>query len=237
MTSSDYPDDFELINKMQAAKLRAEDFDRHQRAEAGLTTGDGSNHKSKDKDKSRLAERRGQSGVELSALDKAMLDPVYAAAYQGLSDAIAQAETLTETAIADAKADIAEMEAGAGRLPDGRIVFKDKNGNVVTADGRKIDQDVAAGVIFPEGAASYEDYAKRKKDLHELEQYQTDIIGGARDAISDPDNPPSKDEIESWEKRVENGKPEILKPQFQDDFTNSSLENGSSLASDKPQLL
>lgn len=46
MTSSNTPQDteFKFISRLQAAKEKAEDFERHQRAGAGLETGDGSNH-------------------------------------------------------------------------------------------------------------------------------------------------------------------------------------------------
>ncbi len=211
MTSGKYPDDFEFITAMQNAKARAEDLDRFNRAQAGLETGDGNRHNNKDKDKALIAGRRSSDLTQLTALDRALEDPAYAQAYWELVDTLNKYESATSAVISQEQADIAEMEADAGRLPDGTIVFKDGNGDVFTADGKRIDPDTAAGVRWPKNAPSWEEYQQRKKELEELRRYQIDVIGRVRDRINDPENPPSKDDLERWREELQKKAPQILR--------------------------
>lgn len=152
----------------------------------------------------------------LSKLDQWLQDPEYAALYNGVLDLIARAEAVTETAIAMAKTDLAEMEANAGRLLDGTAVFMDQNGDVFTADGQTVDPDIAAGVQWPDGAPSYEDYLRRRTDLEELLRYQTDTLGGTRDRLNDPENPPTPDELRDWERRIESEAPDAIKTKIEE---------------------
>lgn len=212
MSSGKFPDDFEFITAMQSAKARAEDADRFNRAQAGLETGDGNRHNNKERDKALLAARRGTDLSQLTALEQALADPVYAQVYVGLANTLSAYEGATASAIKQAQSDIADMEAGAARLPDGTIVFKDANGDAYTADGEKVDPDVAAGVQWPEGAASREDYLKRRKELEGLRRYEVEVLGRARDRMTDPDNPPSKEELEDLQRDVEEKAPEAVRP-------------------------
>ena len=211
MSSGRFPDDFEFITAMQSAKARAEDLDRFNRAQAGLETGDGNSHNNKERDKALLAARRGGDISQLTALEQALSDPGYAQAYQGLADTLSAYESATASAISEAESDIADMEANAARLPDGTVVFRDANGDVYTADGEKVGPDVAAGVEWPEGAASREDYLKRKKELEELRRYEVEVLGRARDRMNDPDNPPSKDELRELQRDIEEKAPEAVR--------------------------
>ena len=237
MTSGDYPDDFELITALQNAKANAEDFERSQRALAGLETGDGSNHNHKAKDKNLLAQREKGIADQLTALQEALQNPAYAAAYGAFMEILEQAEALTATAIAEAKADLADMENGAGRLPGGVAVFKDANGNVFTADGKPVDPAVAAGVQWPDNAPSWEAYQQRRKELDDLHRYQVDVLGVARDRVTDPDTPMTKEELEGWQKRMENEAPDLAKPEADSSRAATSEIKESSLNVSSPELL
>ena len=237
MTSDEFPDDFELITAMQSAKLRAEDFDRHQRAEAGLETGDGNRHNNKDKNKTMLAQSRSGLSETLTALQEALENPEYARAYKAVSDLLDRIESTTAKAIAATEQDIAEMEANAGRLPDGTLVFRDQHGNVLTADGEPVEPALAEGVIFPPGAVSYQDYQKRKQELDDLQIYQIDVLGSARDRLNDPDTPPTKQELDEWEQRIKEEAPEMLKSQLASNIQDANPELSDSLKVDKPNFL
>lgn len=196
MTSDD-KDSFELITAMQNAKARAEDWQRHNDAIAERNNGYRNRHSVKDDARAIQSGRR--SDVTLTALEEALKDPEYAAAYERVSDLLSRAETATENALADAKADLEGMMENAAKLPDGRAVFKDEHGNVWTEDGELVEPDVAAGIQWPDGAASYEDYLNAKKRIEDLETYLYDILGPARDKMDDPKNPPSRNDLRGIE--------------------------------------
>ncbi len=210
MTPGEFSDktDQKFIARLQNAKVNAEDFDRSQRAAAGLETGDGSNHNHKGSDRRLYAKGR-KGGSAISALDLALQDQEYAALYQDVSVLLSNIETATEAALERAQKALDDVTKNAARLPDGRAVFKDKDGNVWTEDGKRVDPKTTAGIVWPDGAPTREEYLERRRALEELRRYQVDVIGKARDRMNDPDDPLSKDELKRIQKMLEETNPAV----------------------------
>ncbi|MEO1136755.1 MAG: hypothetical protein AAFW68_09130 [Pseudomonadota bacterium] len=196
---------------MQRAKLRAETFSDHQNAIAGRETGRilprvGQN--APDTDNQRA--KRFSETIDLITNLQAMLqDPEYAKAYNRVKGLLEEAERLTENALVEAEAALEEIVARAVKLPDGRAVFKDRDGNVRTEDGAIIDATVAAGIDWPDEAPSYEEFESRKRRIDNLREYQVDTLGRVRDRLEDENNPPSAEELEEFEREIREQRPEL----------------------------
>ena len=146
-------------------------------------------------------------------------DPAYTALYNDTIDLLARAEAATEEALQQAERDLTtardalnETLDGANRLPDGTHVFRSADGNVYTGDGRVVGSEEAASVEWREDAPSYEDYLARRKAagdaqhrIDELRRYQVDVLGRIRDRMTDPDNPPSPEDMEQAQAEIQEG--------------------------------
>ena len=140
----------------------------------------------------------------------------YAALYQETKDTLRKAEAATEIALAEARDRITgaqEAVAGlrdkASTLPDGAQVYRDAEGNVRTEDGTLVEGDDLDRITWREGAPSYEDIAAARRAAADAQanydailRYQTDVLGRARDRLTDEDNPPTMDEIRDIQQRI-----------------------------------
>lgn len=160
----------------------------------------------------------------LTALQRLLQTPGYAEARAEFGDFLRDVESATDTAIAMVQRELANAEAAltdtlevANRLPDGRAVFRDKHGQVWTENGELVSADDAAAVVWKDGAPTYEDYqtarqraenARRKLD--ELEGYQRDVLGPARDRFEDDEEPMTADEFDEHRKRIKDEMPEAV---------------------------
>lgn len=205
MTPDKYPDDFELITALQGAKVRAEDFQRHQDAVAGRETGYGNKHHRTDRNADAGLKRRSKTATALDALLAS--DPEYAARFREFGDFLGKAENATQAALDRAESEFDNLMDRAVRLPDGRAVFRNDNGQVITEDGKVVDPETSDGIAWPDNAPSYEDYQRQRKELEDLRRYQADVLGVARERYDDEDNPMSSEEFEEWEKRIQQEAP------------------------------
>lgn len=152
-------------------------------------------------------------------------DPAYAAARQEFGDFLRDVEQATEAALLEAqtayqqaKAALDDVMDNANRLPDGRAVFRDANGNVFTADGHRVSEEDAASIVWQDGAPSYEDYlaARREADkarerFEDIERYRHDVLGPARHRFDDEDDPMMPDEFDKHRKRIETEMPATVR--------------------------
>lgn len=235
MAFDEFPDDFKLITAMQNAKARAEDAARLQDVIAGRETGHGNRHNRRDDPRNMNAARR--RAAEATHLDMLLAsDPEYAALYRDFGDLLSDAESRTEAALAKAESALADTMDKAARLPDGRTVFMDENGNVVTEDGEIIDPEIAAGIEWPNDAPSYEEYRTRKDEVDALRRYQVDVLGTARGRYEDPDNPMTRDEFEDWEQRIQDETPAAIKLKPESALQDEALELSTTIEVAKPAI-
>ncbi|QPH54748.1 hypothetical protein [Pontivivens ytuae] len=134
----------------------------------------------------------------------------YAALYRDTMDLLVKAEAATETALAqadtrriEAKEALDTLLANAARLEDGTVVFLDAQGRVRDEAGAVLEDISADAVSWPDGAPRYESF-EAVRDASETAQaaydrilhYQVDVLGHARDRLSDEGNPPDLEELE-----------------------------------------
>ena len=170
--------------------------------------------------------RRDEEREHLSAL-MAILhsSAAYAALYDQTMDALRNAEAATEAVLAEARgvlanADeaLADLMDNANTLPDGTKVFRDRDGNVYTEDGRLVEGEALESIHWRGNAPSYEDFLAHRKAVSDAQatidailRYQTDTLGHARDRLTDEDNPPTKEELEEIQRGIENEMPPEVK--------------------------
>lgn len=214
------------INQNAAELRHAQNFDDLQNEISGRETGRNSRFLSKGNAEAQEIERKkNHDRVQQTALDILLQNnPEYAALYNETMDLIRRAEIQAEqflqeleSGLSSAQDTMKETLDNANKLPDGTAVFKDADGNVWTADGRKVGPEEAAGIEWKEGGVSYEDYLKQKqaiedfkRQIDEVHHYQVDVLGRARDRMTDPDNPPSKDDLNGIRGNIKNTLNETL---------------------------
>ena len=160
--------------------------------------------------------KRQREREKLSALMLLMQNAAYAALFNDTMEQVRRADAASEAALAraigtrdQAKARLHDGRSGASTLPDGTRVYLDRNGDALTEDGMLLGADEHGSVVWRDGAIGYEEYLARKKALDDAQQtvdairrYQTDVLGHARDRLSDEDNPPTMDELRDIQQAI-----------------------------------
>lgn len=223
--ASDFSDNDE-INQSVAETHRQQDFDDLQNEIAGRETGRSSrfigkgNAEVKESERKRNSERVQQTALEIMLQN----DSTYATLYSDIMELIRQAEIQAEELLGELEAGLASAQDtmketldNSNKLPDGTAVFKDTDGNIWTENGRKVGPEEAAGIEWKDGDVSYEDYLKQKQAIEdfkrridEVHHYQVDVLGRARDRMTDPDNPPSMDDLNGIKGNIKNTLNEVL---------------------------
>lgn len=198
-------------------KRRAQDYDDLQNELAGRETGRSGRFLGNENAGAKARRKKARDNIEMTALQILLdSDPEYAAQYTEIMDLLSRAETATDDALETAHQDLQDGQEvldntrdSANKLPDGTSVYRDANGNVWTEDGRRIEGDELDGIVWKDGASSYEDILKQKQTvedirrrIEELRRYQVDVLGKARGRMTDPDNPPSKDDLDKIQKDI-----------------------------------
>ncbi|NKB56933.1 MAG: hypothetical protein GKS00_11410 [Alphaproteobacteria bacterium] len=174
-----------------------------------------------------LKKRREREYERLSALITLLQsDPDYAALYNHTMDQLQRAEAETAEALSKANETLqqaqhalAELSDEASSLPDGTKVFRDAGGNVWNERGEPVTGMALEQIVWHDTAPRYEDYLAKKKaveqarrDVDAIRHYQVGTLGSARDRLSDEDNPPSKDDLKEFQKRIEQEMPSAIQP-------------------------
>ncbi|MEM0987350.1 MAG: hypothetical protein AAGK00_00615 [Pseudomonadota bacterium] len=216
-------DEFENIARMSATQMREQVHHDLQGEKSGAVEGRmarvmvGENVPSSHDKKKR--ERAQQLMTELEQL---MRDPAYEAAYNDFDDFLRTRAIATDTAIELAlKAQtvahnhLTGLNDKANRLPDGSKAFKTADGRVVDEHGRDVGHDDAAGVVWRDGAPTWEEY-KAAKDaaaeadarLFALYDYQTDLAE-TRERLENEDEPVMRGQMEEERERLERDGPDL----------------------------
>ena len=160
-----------------------------------------------------LEEKRRKEQATLSLLEYLLLtDPAYAKLYAETLDLLNQAEQDTANAIAEAEYRYKDIMENAARLPDGRAVFMDQEGNVWDENGNTIDPDIAEGIVWPDDAPTYENYVQTVQRLNDLRHYQVEVLGRARERLEDRNDPPRTiDDINDINRGIQDGLDNIVR--------------------------
>jgi hypothetical protein len=150
-------------------------------------------------------------------------DPEYRAAYEATLDTLTEAESEADQKIADLEAALQKqndqlntLTRRAAALPDGTKVFRAADGTVWTEDGQDVSH-LATHIEWKGHEPSWEDYLRQRDKAPELQaqldawrHYQVDVLGGARERLSNPDDPPSKEELEEIMRDIKDKAPSAL---------------------------
>ncbi len=155
-------------------------------------------------------------------------DPVYRAKYERVLQALSDAEQATQAAIdtlteqiETAQTALTDMMDNAARLPDGTRVFRDANGVVRREDGTVVEDHLADTILWTGNEPSFEDVNAAKTRIDGLQGqldaangYQNDVLGRARDRVTDTDNPPSEGELDGIQDNIQGSMPDVVKAQL-----------------------
>jgi hypothetical protein len=147
------------------------------------------------------ARKRGIKRI-LSELELLMLDPAYQAAFQAANDAIDGAQAALDAALLENARYIADLEDRAVKLDDGRAVFIRPDGRGETANGEIIPIEIMLTLDIPPDAPTIEEYRAARARQRRLAEHGEDI-DKAREEVSDPDNPASKERLDDIRKEME----------------------------------
>ena len=165
----------------------------------------------------RASERkRAERAEALTRLQLLLLnDPAYAALHKETTEKLNEVQNRLAEAMervlalrARTDAELAEMLKKAARTADGEAVFRDANGDVRTADGRKVDDDMAATVVWHGGEPSFEDYRRNRKRDEGLDDLAGDIgagqaeVGDMQERTEDHERPTSSEELGEMQQRT-----------------------------------
>lgn len=168
--------------------------------------------------------RRERLAVETELL-LMIQDPIYRERYEAAAEALSTAMRTTETVLARleeqrilAQAAIDDIQDKAARLPDGTRVYRDARGIVRREDGSAVDDSLAATIIWTGHEPNLEAFTTARRGLDDIQadldavtDYQNDVLGPARDRISDEDSPPSLDELDRIQEDLDTKMPGVLR--------------------------
>jgi multidrug efflux pump subunit AcrA (membrane-fusion protein) len=245
--------DFHKVAGQLTEKQRQSSLDDYHHELAGLSNSVGRQQRFLNKDKSHSQSeqrRRANERIQqLTALQTLLNDPIYRALFEETMSLLEKAESATEQVLERAEEELRQAEEAlqktlddANCLPDGKKVFRDTNGDVRTADGKLVDPADAASIVFKDDAPSYEDYTKAKQHtdsardrVGSIRRYQTHVLGGARDRMTDPDNPPSKDDMDDIQKDITEKAPPLVQSKLDPEIAGTP-EKESTFTIEKPSL-
>lgn len=211
-------------NEKQLTALRRQEFDDLQNEIAGRDTG--RRHRFlRDGPVSEHAKRKERDARAFQTrLAELLADPVYQAKYDTTMDTLTDAESAVEAALtqigldlANAHSHLEDLQDRAARLPDGSRVYKDANGSVRREDGTTVDAVLVDTILWSGNEPSFEEYetathniANLEGDQQDVEGYQNDVLGSARDRLTDQSDPPSLDELDAITESMETAMPDIV---------------------------
>ena len=210
-------DDFQSYSELFRLKAAAQDFADLQDAIANRDVGRQRRHiHDKDIEPVTGEKRKSGSSAVQRTLEWLLLnDASYAAAHKGAMIALTDAESsvadgLAEIieALSDQREALGEMEERAARLPDGTLVFRNADGEVVDADNNPIPDEQAAGIEWTGAEPTYEDYRSRLERIEALEHAERELrgieteLGDIRGELTDQQEPPTEDRVGELEDRA-----------------------------------
>lgn len=184
--------------------------------------GAGDDRSPEEKRKKREREQQRQMLAEL------LFDPVYKAKYDLAWSTLRKAENAVASAfdrldqnILAAQTILRDMEQRAARLPGGDLVFRDQNDVVRYGNGDAVEDNIAETIVWSGAEPSFEEYragsdrlAVLETDRRTVERYETNVLGDARDRLSDETNPTSLEGLDDITDGINDQMPELMKQGF-----------------------
>jgi hypothetical protein len=240
---------FEEINRLAANKRQQENVDDLGNETAGRETGRILRFSAADNQQVQEEKRKREEAYE-NLLQQMLQNAAYAKLYHKTEDLTTRAEILTTKALEllakdmlQEKSVLEKMLDSANRTYDGTRVFRDAQGNVRDENGTIISADDAASIVWRNNAPSYEEIRAQQEKLaelrrreEELRHYQVDVLGNARDRLTDEKNPPSTDELQKIQKDIAEKAPTLVHDQLQPKVTQAPSDYGNITPVTKPVI-
>ncbi|MEL6467791.1 MAG: hypothetical protein AAFQ58_22735 [Pseudomonadota bacterium] len=145
-----------------------------------------------------------------------MANAAYRALYEETAEVLNNAQRRIDAvwervqALQEANAEALDaMESTAARLPDGEIVFRDRAGDVRHRDGRLVEAELAATILWRGDEPNFEDWQSLQERGERLEALEADAragqarIGDLDSERQNDDDPPSVDALEAMQDEAE----------------------------------
>ena len=134
---------------------------------------------------------------------------------------------------------LSDMEDSTAKLPDGTAVFRSADGVLKAADGSHLSAAETAALLNPENLQSYEQYRNAQSALHGARTRQNELSGNqatidnARRKMDEPENPPSRDNLDGIEDDIRRTIDEMDRMQsVRPDFDLAAIPETKDLVSD-----
>ncbi len=230
---------------------KQDDFDNLQHSLSGVETGQQVRHGlSKDTSGGIFGNKRKTITEQIrETLDWLLLNnPAYAGAHEvammSLQSAEQAASSVLDKVLSALGREFIALDNLLGRaacLPDGRKVFRDRNGDVRSEDGSIITDDLAMLIVWRGDEPTYEEYQSQMNRVEELRQASDELrgveveLGGIRGELHDNESPPSLERVDELNKRSQNLEEhvnEIHVEAFEQIPLQSELQEGAELDTD-----
>lgn len=213
--------DFRDAFRLAAYELKRREDERDFKDEmAGHDTGKMARFLSAEHHEERRHPRSGESRKAESVSRLQMLlasNPAYARLYQKTFDTLGNAENAAEAALAKleaahqkARQELQDILDHAARLPDGRRVFKDKQGQVWDEHGARVEDTEAAAIHWRGSEPTREDFARKAETaerlgdaIDDIKRGQVEVLGKYREELTDDSNPPSSSRMEEMDEGIQ----------------------------------
>jgi len=187
---------------------------------AGRETGRARRFFSSDGSDAEISEQK-KDERRFSALMRLLQDPEYMRLYGDAVKAVGDAEDAAARAMRKlaregevARDRIDGLRDAAAKLPDGRKVFCAADGRIYTEDGQDVSEQKDSVRGLSAGSPTWEEFKRAKEALvdivrrrREVEDYLRDVVDPAKARLSDPDHPPSDDELKDILNRLKTNQP------------------------------
>ncbi len=228
------------------------DFDDLQNEIAGRDAGRDIRFRNKEDANGLAAQRRRvQTQAQMTALDMILQsNPEYARMYNDTSDLLDRAETATSNVLDQVMQDLAGHEDDlndildqASQLPDGTRVFKDQYGYVWSENDELVAPKDAESVVWKDDAPSREGFMQQKqkvedtrKRIEDIQHYQIEVLGNARDRMNDQHNLITQDEMKQIQDDIFEQAGPIIQNEIRSDNTVSLQESQPVIDVAKPPV-
>lgn len=170
-------------------------------------------------------------------------DPHYAALYTRVAEKLEKAGQAVDQALlginqrleaSDRK--LHYLRRQAAELEDGTKVFQStEDGSVYTEGGESLSDENAQDIAFSDNAPSWEEYSAEKeaydtaaRQKQEVEDYQRNVLNPATERMENADDPPSMEELEELERRLETEMPDVVRTELHDKELSTQIAERSS---------
>jgi hypothetical protein len=195
---------------------------------AGRETGRAKRFLTSDRDDDPHSEKQ-KGERRFSELLRLLQNPGYAKLYSQAANLVSDAQDAAGRALLGLEREgalvserIKALKDGAAELPDGRKVFRSKDGRLIAEDGKDVTDRKREITGLKEGTPGWEEFRREQDALAEIERrrreieaYQREVLDPAKTRLGDTDNPPTPDELEEIIRKTRDAMPPSVRSEYE----------------------